>query len=122
LYGGRWWLHPEYRFNYAAFTPRHMTPDELTEACWECRRQWNTPGSIFRRMWDFKTHLSSPVRLLAYLQYNPIYAREARKKQGMLFGLLRRNPGERLNVRMPSSQPAAEDLTLAHSAQESDHE
>jgi radical SAM superfamily enzyme YgiQ (UPF0313 family) len=96
LYDGRWWLHPEYRFNYAAFTPRNMTADELTEACWECRRKWNTPGSIFRRMWDFKTHLSSPVRLAAYLRYNPIYAREARKKQGMFFGLWRRSPGERL--------------------------
>ena len=95
LFDGRWWLHPEYRFNQAAFVPKLMTPDELTEACWECRRNWNTPRSIFWRMWDFKTHLSSPVRLAAYLQYNPIYAREARKKQGMLFGLFRRSAGQR---------------------------
>lgn len=91
LYEGRWWLHPEYRFNHAAFVPKQMTPDELTEACLECRQKWNTVGSIFRRMWDFKTHLSSPIRLAAYLKYNPIYARESIKKQGMLFGLFRRN-------------------------------
>ena len=48
-------------------------------------------------MFDFKTHLSSPMRLFAYLQYNPIYAKEAKKKQGMLFGLHRRNPGTRLD-------------------------
>lgn len=95
LYGGRWWLHPEYRFNHAAFVPRHMTSDELTEACWDCRRKWNTLSSIFWRMWDFKTHLSSPIRLGAYLRYNPIYAREAYKKQGMLFGLFRRQSGKR---------------------------
>jgi radical SAM superfamily enzyme YgiQ (UPF0313 family) len=98
LYGGKWWLHPEYRFNHAAFVPKRMSPDELTEACWDCRRRWNTIGSIVWRMFDFKTHLSSPMRLLAYLQYNPIYAKEAKKKQGMLFGLHRRNPGTRLEV------------------------
>jgi radical SAM superfamily enzyme YgiQ (UPF0313 family) len=91
LYGGRWWLHPEYRFNHAAFVPRNMSAEELTEACWECRRVWNSPASIFWRLWDWKTHLSSPVRLFAYLRYNPIYAREAKKKQGMLFGLFRRH-------------------------------
>ncbi len=103
LYGGTWWLHPQYRFNHAAFVPQHMTPDELTDACWECRRKWNTPSSIFRRLWDFKTHLSSPLRLAAYLRYNPLYAREARKKQGMLFGLFRREPVRRL--RRTDSRP-----------------
>jgi radical SAM superfamily enzyme YgiQ (UPF0313 family) len=97
LYDGKWWLHPEYRFNHAAFVPKRMTPDQLTEACWDCRRRWNTLGSILWRMFDFKTHLSSPMRLLAYLQYNPIYAKEAKKKQGMMFGLHRRDPGTRLD-------------------------
>ncbi|MHC5211443.1 MAG: B12-binding domain-containing radical SAM protein [Planctomycetota bacterium] len=89
LWDGQWWLHPEYRFNHAAFVPARMSPDELTEACWRCREAWNSPSSIFTRMWDFKTHMSSPRRLAVYLQYNPIFAREARKKQGMLFGLFR---------------------------------
>jgi len=34
LYDGKWWLHPEYRFNYATFRPKNMSPEELTEACW----------------------------------------------------------------------------------------
>jgi len=89
LWGGKWWLHPEYRFNHAAFVPRNFTPEELTQACWTMRRDWNTRASIFRRMWDFKTHMSSLTRLMIYLQYNPIYAKETRKKQGMLFGLSR---------------------------------
>lgn len=87
LFGGKWWLHPEYRFNQAAFIPKQMTPDELTESCWECRRRWNTFGSIWRRMFDLKTHLYSPIRLIGYWQYNPLFAREAHKKQGMRFGL-----------------------------------
>jgi radical SAM superfamily enzyme YgiQ (UPF0313 family) len=113
LYGGRWWLHPDYRFNHAAFVPKNMSPEELTEACWDCRRQWNTTGSIFRRMWDFKTHLSSPVRLMVYLQYNPIYAHEARKKQGMLFGLFRRTPGKRFGQEDFSVETVAEHLPFA---------
>lgn len=89
LWDGQWWLHPEYRFNHCAFVPKNMTPDELTEACWQCRYQWNRPSTIFKRMWDFKTHMSSLYRLGVYLSYNPIYGKEAYKKQGMLFGLFR---------------------------------
>jgi radical SAM superfamily enzyme YgiQ (UPF0313 family) len=86
LWDGRWWLHPEYRFNHAAFVPRGMTPDELTEACWYCRDHWNRPGSILRRAWDAKTHLSSLTRLGIYFTYNRLFARETYKKQGMRFG------------------------------------
>lgn len=89
LWDGQWWLHPEYRFNHAAFVPKNMSPEELTEVCWRIRRRWNSPVSIFSRMWDFKTHLSSLYRLGVYLKYNPIYGRESIKKQGMMFGLKR---------------------------------
>jgi len=89
LWGGRWWLHPEYRFNHAALVPRNMSPDELTEACWRCRLEWSKPGAILGRMWDLKTHMSSFTRLGVYLRYNPLYAKETFKKQGMLFGLSR---------------------------------
>ncbi len=29
LFDGKWWLHPDYRYNVAAFQPANMTPDEL---------------------------------------------------------------------------------------------
>ena len=106
LWDGRWWLHPEYRFNHAAFRPRNMTPEELTAACWDCRHRWNTASSMFRRVWDFKTHLNSLTRLGVYLQYNPIYAKEAYKKQGMLFGLFRDSIDTR--ARGPLSHLAAD--------------
>ncbi len=79
-----------------------MSPDELTEACWECRYRWNRPGTIFKRMWDFKTHLSSPYRLGVYLVYNPLYGKEAYKKQGMRFGLRRNSIKHRLQARSTS--------------------
>lgn len=100
LWDGKWWLHPEYRFNHAAFVPKHFTPDELTAACWKARHDRNTKSSIFSRVWDFKTHMSSLTRLLIYLQYNPIYAKEAYKKQSMLFGLSREQQASRSEERV----------------------
>lgn len=95
LYDGKWWLHPEYRFNQASFVPKNMSPDELTDTIWKCRDAWNSPWSIFYRLWDFKTHLSSPMRFFMYLAYNPLYAKESYKKQGMRFG---RSSGVRQGV------------------------
>ncbi|MCB0071978.1 MAG: radical SAM protein, partial [Caldilineaceae bacterium] len=87
LYDGQWWLHPDYRFNYAAFRPRHMTPDELTELCWQCRAEYNELGFLIRRMFDLKTNLRTLTKLSVYLRYSPIFRREVFKKHGMRFGL-----------------------------------
>jgi radical SAM superfamily enzyme YgiQ (UPF0313 family) len=86
LWGGKWWLHPDYRFNHAAFVPKNMTPEELTEAVWQCRKRWNSIRSIFHRVWDFQTHLHSLYRLGTYLAYNKLYAHETLTKHGMRFG------------------------------------
>jgi radical SAM superfamily enzyme YgiQ (UPF0313 family) len=87
LYDGRWWLHPDFRFNYAAFRPTRMTEDQLTEAAWACRRRWSSPPSVVRRALDPRTNLSSIYRFALYCLYNPIYRREAFKRQGMHLGL-----------------------------------
>jgi radical SAM superfamily enzyme YgiQ (UPF0313 family) len=87
LYGGKWWLHPQYRFNYAAFRPKLMSPEALTEACFKARSRFNSLGSILWRIFDHKTNLRSLYRLGVYLRYNPIFRKEVFKKQGMRFGL-----------------------------------
>jgi radical SAM superfamily enzyme YgiQ (UPF0313 family) len=86
LYDGKWWLHPDYRFNHAAFRPTRMTADELTETAWECRKRWSSGGSIFKRALDLRTNMSSPLRFALYCIYNPLFRREAFKKQGMRLG------------------------------------
>ena len=86
LYDGRWWLHPDYRFNYASFTPKLMSPGQLTDACLRARCVFNSPLSIVRRAFDFRTNMSSPHRLGLYLQFNPLFRREVFKKHGMRFG------------------------------------
>ena len=86
LYDERWWLHPDYRFNHAAFRPARMSADDLTEAGWECRRRWNSRRSIIKRAFDPKTNLASPLRFAAYCSYNPLFRREAFRKQSMHLG------------------------------------
>ena len=86
LWGGKWWLHPEYRFNHAAFEPKNMTPEELTDAVFQCRKRWNSVPSILTRVWDFQTHMSSVYRLGTYFVYNKLFASETMTKHGMYFG------------------------------------
>jgi radical SAM superfamily enzyme YgiQ (UPF0313 family) len=87
LYGGKWWLHPEYRFNYAAFQPKLISPGELTEACFHARASFNSIGSIIMRAFDFKTNMRSLYRFGIYVSYNPLFRKEVFKKHGMRFGL-----------------------------------
>ena len=87
LYDGKWWLHPEYRFNYAAYRPTNMSADELTEVAFDIRRRWNSSGSIFRRFFDPKTNMRTPYRAFIYWTYNPLFQKETFKKQGLRFGL-----------------------------------
>jgi radical SAM superfamily enzyme YgiQ (UPF0313 family) len=86
LYGGKWWLHPEYRFNEAAFAPSRMTANELTQACHAARVRYNTFGSLMRRFADVKTHLRSFARIAAYWHYTLIFRKEVYKKHRMRFG------------------------------------
>ena len=86
LYDGKWWMHPDYRFNYAAYIPRNMTADELTAAGFACRRKFNRFRSILYRVLEIHTNLRNPLRFVTYLIYNPIFRREVYEKQGMSFG------------------------------------
>lgn len=87
LYDGKWWLHEEYRFNYASIVPKNMTADELTEISFDCRRRFNSFGSIFKRALEPHTNMRTPYRFMTYLVYNPLFRKEVFKKQGLIFGL-----------------------------------
>ncbi|MDH5536111.1 MAG: B12-binding domain-containing radical SAM protein [Betaproteobacteria bacterium] len=87
LYDGKWWLHPEYRFNSAAFVPKKMTPDELTEACHIIRKKFNSIPSLVYRFSDVKTNLRTLWRVWVYWYYTTIFRKEVYKKHGMRFGL-----------------------------------
>lgn len=87
LYDGKWWLHEDYRFNYASIVPKNMTADELTKVSFDCRRRFNSPLSIVKRALEPRTNMRTPYRFITYLIYNPLFRKEVYKKQGMRFGL-----------------------------------
>ena len=86
LYDGKWWLHPEYRFNDAAFNPMQMTADELTAVCYDARKAFNTIPSLLWRFSDLKTNMRTIRRMSAFWQFTPVFRREVFKKHGMVFG------------------------------------
>jgi radical SAM superfamily enzyme YgiQ (UPF0313 family) len=87
LYDGKWWLHPEYRFNQAAFVPGRMTAEELTDACHEARSKYNSIPSLIYRFSDMKTNLRTLWSVAAYWKYTMLFRSEVYKKHGMRFGL-----------------------------------
>jgi hypothetical protein len=66
--------------------PKHMSAEELTYWSFHARRTFNSPGSIFYRMFEFKTNMRNPLRLGVYLAYNPLFRKEVFKKQGLKLG------------------------------------
>jgi len=87
LYDGKWWLHSEYRFNHAAYRPELISPANLTELGFQCRKTFNSPLSIVKRATDLKTNMRSILKLGIYALYAPLFRREVFKKQGMRLGL-----------------------------------
>lgn len=87
LYGRKWWLHPEYRFNQAAFQPAMMTADELTDACHAARTRFNSLPSLIQRFSDIKTNLRSLSRAISFWRYTLLFRKEVYKKHRMRFGL-----------------------------------
>jgi len=86
LLNERWWLDESYRYGDAAFLPKGMTANQLTEGCLRARTTFNTFGSIGRRMSDFQANAGSLERAGFYLLANLISRREIYAKQGRALG------------------------------------
>jgi radical SAM superfamily enzyme YgiQ (UPF0313 family) len=98
LFDGRWWLHDDYRFGDAAFRPRLMAPEQLSQLALEARLRHSSLYQIARRASDRKTNCKNLSSLLTYAAYNPLFRNEMLKKHGMVLGYRgreRREPGER---------------------------
>ena len=87
LFDGKWWLHPEYRFNQAAFQPINLSPDELTDVCHIARQKFNSIPSLIYRFSDLQTNLKTLWRAASYWRYTTLFRREVYRKHKMKFGL-----------------------------------
>lgn len=82
----RWWLNDSYRYGEAIFTPACMTPGELRDGIIRLRREFNTYGSIAKRMFEPHSNARSLHHLFAYLMVNLVTKKEIRNKQGQALG------------------------------------
>ncbi|MFY9259374.1 MAG: radical SAM protein [Gallionella sp.] len=87
LYDGKWWLHPDYRFNQAAFVPSRMSTDELTEVCHEARKRFNSLPALLHRFSDMKTNMRTLWSVVSYWKYTMLFRNEVYQKHRMRFGL-----------------------------------
>lgn len=87
LYDGKWWLHPDYRFNQAAFVPSKMSADELTEVCHAARKRFNSLPALLHRFSDMKTNMRTLWSVVSYWKYTMLFRNEVYQKHRMRFGL-----------------------------------
>jgi radical SAM superfamily enzyme YgiQ (UPF0313 family) len=86
LFNEEWWLHPNYRFNQAAFIPKHFTPEELTIACQTMKNEYNSYSSIFQRVIKaaaVRKNLSAATFLW---RYGYLFRTESYKKKYLKLG------------------------------------
>lgn len=81
-----WWLDDTYQYGQAAFHPKNMSADELTEGCFEARKRFNTYSSILRRAGNVRVNLRSYWHTILYIVANVINRKEIHNKQGRYLG------------------------------------
>ena len=70
LYDGKWWLHPDYRYNSSPFIPKHMPPVRLSELVVWANKYFYALNSIAKRFIDMKTNFHSLFNALFFLKFN----------------------------------------------------
>jgi len=80
----KWWLHPDYRYGMATFTPARMSPQTLTEGCLQTRHVFYTLSAVARRM----RHAAIPslAHVGLFLGANLLTRRELKGKLGQRLG------------------------------------
>jgi radical SAM superfamily enzyme YgiQ (UPF0313 family) len=86
MYDGKWWLHSDYRYGHAAYIPKRMTPDELTEACIGVRRKFSSFGATLYRSMDPHVNLRSWSNLGIFILCNILHRNDVVKGHGMILG------------------------------------
>jgi radical SAM superfamily enzyme YgiQ (UPF0313 family) len=82
----KWWLDDNYSYGNALLKPKNMSENELMESCKAARYRFNSCGSIFRRLLNFKANCKSPANTFFFLLSNLISRAEIHSKQGKKLG------------------------------------
>jgi radical SAM superfamily enzyme YgiQ (UPF0313 family) len=70
LYDGHWWDHPDYRYNHAAFRPKLMSVEQLSETTVKANKDFYSILSVAHRLFDGKTNMRNLTNFLVYSRFN----------------------------------------------------
>jgi len=70
LFDGKWWNHKDYRYNQAAFLPKLISPEQLSEATVKANKDFYAVSSIASRLFDKKTNMRNLINFWVYARFN----------------------------------------------------
>lgn len=80
-----WWTDPRYRFGDPVFVPRRITPERLSEECFNAKKRFYSWGSIAGRLWRSEAGLDwFRTGTMAFANF--VSRREILKKHRMALG------------------------------------
>jgi radical SAM superfamily enzyme YgiQ (UPF0313 family) len=80
-----WWLDDRYRYNMIPFSPKNMSPQELSDRCVLARREFYSWSSILYRATQ-RVNLRSPWMMLNFLVINAMHQRDIEGRNGLPLG------------------------------------
>ncbi len=82
----QWYLDPDFRFGTIPHEPRHMSAQEIHDACIEARRQFYSARNVAYRASNWRGNAGDPAKLAAYLYINWALHHEIDEKDGLPLG------------------------------------
>ncbi|MFZ5952932.1 MAG: B12-binding domain-containing radical SAM protein [Candidatus Rifleibacteriota bacterium] len=79
----RWWLSRSSIWDFPAFIPENMSPEQLSVAVKEARRRFGSISSLVRRSFDLKANFKNPFNSLIHLATNIVSRLDIQKKSGL---------------------------------------
>jgi len=80
-----WWLDARYRYNMVPFSPRRMSPEELSARCLEARRRFYAWRSIASRLRHAVNH-RDPWMALNFMAINAMHQVDVSGRNGLPLG------------------------------------
>jgi radical SAM superfamily enzyme YgiQ (UPF0313 family) len=80
----KWWLDDNYRFNQAAFMPKNMSAQELSQECLKARLTFNSYSNILRRATNINANIRNWHKLAVFFRYTYLFKKEIKNKQDLI--------------------------------------
>jgi radical SAM superfamily enzyme YgiQ (UPF0313 family) len=82
----QWWLDPGYTYGSAVFTPRNISAHELEQGRLRLYREFYSPASMLKRIWEPKANLQDLWHAFTFLTMNLPANQEEQMRFGRALG------------------------------------